>query len=178
MRPPLPPNVATFEDNPIGGLSTGELLLAVAVVGAVGLGIYYATKPKVALVTSSTQAATGILRPNTIGNTFNSSSATPIAVPAGPQITVVNGQQLSGFVLTPGQYITFLLPAGATWMGVKIGNSSTNVNSSVNLGSDLTSPVSIPTSALLAVNANVVVPTWKVGAAGSQQAAFYGVFVT
>lgn len=177
MRSPLTPTVATFEDNPIGGLSTGELLLAVAVVGAVGLGIYYATRPKTAIAT--TPAAAGIIRPNVIGNTFNSSSVAPVAIPAGAQLTVVNGQQLAGFALQPAQYITLILPPGATWMAIKIGSSPAFGNPiSVDLGSDLTSPVSIPASTILAAKANVVVPTWQVGASGSQQAAFYGVFVT
>ena len=175
MRSPLAPSVAVFEDNPVGGLSSGELLLAAIVVGAVGLGVYYATRPKTIVAAAPT--VTGVVRPNVIGNSFNSSSVAPIAIPAGPQIPVVNGQQLPGFVVTPGQCVTLMLPSGATWIEVKIGNSSSGSNTDVSLGSDLTSPVSIPAAVLLAANANTIAAVWKVGLAGSQQVAFYGVIV-
>jgi hypothetical protein len=184
--------LAGAAENPIGALEEltgGKMLLILLGVGAIGGGIYYlATKkpaaaappaapvppgtviapspspsPATAATAPAAQAAAQVLRPAAPG-TFGAS------IPPGSIVTVTPGQTPQ-VTLRSGGFLTLVLPTSASWQKVLIANSaSPSTATSVDLLGDVNSPVSIPRSMIVSLNANVVGVSWT-GAGGQTQTA-------
>jgi hypothetical protein len=183
--------LAGVAENPVGAfeeLTGGKMLLILLGVGAIGGGIYYlATKkpaaalpaapvppgtviapspspsPATAATAPAAQAAAQVLRPaapGTFGASIPPGSIVTVTPSATPQVT-----------LRSGGFLTLVLPASASWQKVLIANSANpSTATSVDLLGDVNSPISIPRSMIVNMNANVVGVSWT-GAGGQTQTA-------
>jgi hypothetical protein len=186
----LPNPVEALEE-----LTGNQMLLALLGVGVVGGGIYYlATRNSTPAATPIAPQPPGIvIAPNPMATTTSRAPYTlPLqvhtpawttqiirpaapgtfgtATPPGPGLTLSANASLKA-VVPSGQYLTLILPAGSTWAGVFIGNSSNPAGAQVlPLGNDLTSSVSIPASAFSQLGANAVTAGWNDSSGASQHA--------
>lgn len=150
------------------------------VLGVVGVGIVVYEVTKGPGAGSGAGGSTGAKTPITPGaappivNTPRppapTGTFTPTQPPSGPNVTVSQGI-LANVGVPDGQSLTLDLPSGAKWTRVRfatvVGQNTQTVNGQVNLGSDLTSSVSISSSQL--TGSTVVVAEW-VDSHGAAQA--------
>jgi hypothetical protein len=175
----LPNPVEALEE-----LTGNQMLLVLLGVGVVGGGIYYlATRPSSAPAAPPPPGV--VVAPNPTVTTHSPTTVRPLtlrlpqpawasqvvrpaspgtfgtATPPGPSLTLSPNVTLNTSVPS-GQYLTLILPAGATWTGIFIGNSSNPAGAQVlSLGNDTVSPVSIPKAVIDSLNANSITAGWK-----------------
>jgi hypothetical protein len=189
----LPNPVEALEE-----LTGNQMLLVLLGVGIVGGGIYYlATRNSAPAAASVAPQPPGIViapnpnptapAPATSAHTLTLQLREPswttqivrpaapgtfgTAKPPGPALTLSANAALKA-VVSSGQYLTLILPAGATWVLVAIGNSTNPSGSQpfTSFGYDLTSSVSIPTSVFSELGANLVIAGWKDASGTTRQA--------
>ena len=149
--------------------------LGIVGVGVAGVMAYEAVQSRKTAAAGATFAAqlaakTGpppplinVLRPipSTGAGTFSSN-----APPAGPQLTMAPGAMSTQ--LTGTSWVTLILPPGASWTTIIIGNSSTHaIFAQVGLNGDTTSAISLSIGQL--VGTNMIVAGWKDSAGRAQQ---------
>jgi hypothetical protein len=148
--------------------------VGVVAVGGIGIAIYEVVQSKKAPVAPATPAIPGtvassapppVITPTRPTVSSGAGTFSTNAPPTGPQFTVQPGTFASP--LSSGQSITLVLPAGASWGTVLVGNSTTHGGAQVGLGSDLTSPFSLSTTQLLGMN--TIVADWKDSSGNAQQ---------
>jgi hypothetical protein len=150
-------------------VTTGEMALGIAVLGAVVGGVYFVTRKAAATPTATpTPAFTmGVMRPSAPTGGFSSTAI--VQVPPGVDIALTPGGGVTKTAVLPADYVTLTLPPGATWVGVAIGNTSNpSVAAQVPLNGNLTDRVSLPLSAISGIGGNVIMAVWTDSAGKTQ----------
>jgi hypothetical protein len=158
--------------NPIG---VSEMALMLLGAGVIGTGIYLvAKKPATAAKATTLAPITGVVRPSLPGSAGGGSFNPIVGIPPGPYYVVSNAIQVTATVPV-NQAITLALPPGATWVGIVMGNKTTNTGAQIALGTDLQSPVSVSNATIKAANANLLMAAWLAAGVTVTSYAYYTV---
>lgn len=168
--------VSGFVKNPVGAFEefgAPQMLLALLGLGVVGGGIYYVAtkKPAAAVVQTAANSAFKAPIPSFDPTTVSRPSALFAASVPGTHVQVPAS---TGSILEiqSGQSLTLTLPTGGRWTKAAVGNATTQVSTTLVLGNDTVSAISIPVLSMAEAEYNVVVAAFTT-ASGASSGAMY-----